>query len=109
MSSRAAVGVWLACVALAGIVIARTEFASDVSAFLPRSPTPVQQVLVDQLRDGVVSRLVLIGLEGGEPARLAEVSKRMAARLRGDARFASIANGEDAGSAKDREFLWRYR
>jgi predicted exporter len=109
VSARRAVVAWLACIALAALVIARTEFSTDLSAFLPRSPTPVQQVLVDQLRDGVVSRLVLIGLEGGEPARLAEVSKRMAGQLRGDERFASIANGEDAGSEKDREFLWRNR
>ena len=109
MSSRWAVGVWLACLGLCAAVIARTEFSTDLSAFLPRSPTPVQQVLVDQLRDGVVSRLVLIGLEGSDPAHLAQTSKRMAARLRSDARFVSVANGEDAGLAKDRDFLWRNR
>ena len=109
MSSRWAVAAWLAGIALCAVVIARTEFSTDLSAFLPRSPTPVQQVLVDQLRDGVVSRLVLIGLEGDEPARLAGISKRMAARLRSDERFASVANGEDAGLEKDRDFLWRNR
>ena len=107
--SRSAVAVWLAFIALCAVVISRTEFVSDLSAFLPRSPTPVQQVLVDQLRDGVVSRLVLIGLEGEEPARLADVSRRMAARLRADDGFASVANGDDAGTERDREFLWRNR
>jgi predicted exporter len=97
------------CIAVACVVISRTEFRTDLSAFLPRSPTPAQQVLVDQLRDGVVSRLVLIAIEGGEPERLAEASKRMAARLRSDERFASVANGEDAGLEKDRDFVWRNR
>lgn len=107
--ARWAVGVWLACLALCALVISRTEFRSDLSAFLPRSPTPVQQVLVDQLRDGVVSRLVLIGIEGDQPARLAEVSKRMSAILRADRRFASVANGEEVGADRDREFVWRNR
>ena len=48
-----------------GIVIGRTEFTTDLSAFLPQSPTKEQQVLLDQLRDGVVSRLILVGIEGG--------------------------------------------
>ena len=43
---------------------------------------PGQQVLVEQLRDGVVSRLVLIGIEGAPPERLAEASRRLAAALR---------------------------
>jgi len=109
VTSRWAVGLWLACVALCAVIISRTEFTTDLSAFLPRSPTPVQQVLVDQLRDGVVSKLVLIGLEGRERDVLAETSRRMAAGLRADERFASVANGEDAGTEKDREFLWRNR
>lgn len=91
------------------MIIARTEFTTDLSAFLPRSPTPAQQVLVDQLRDGVVSRLVLIGLDGGDPAALAATSKRMAARLRANERFVSVANGEEVGLEKDRDFLWRNR
>lgn len=109
MSSRRAVLAWLACVAVCAIIVARTEFSTDLSAFLPRSPTPEQQILVDQLREGVVSRLILIGVEGSDAARLAETSRQIAARLRGDARFVSVANGEDAGSEKDREFLWRNR
>ncbi len=109
MTSRWAVGLWLACVALCAVIISRTEFTADLSAFLPRSPTPVQQVLVDQLRDGVVSRLVLIGIEGSETEALAETSRRMAAELRADPRFAAIANGEDAGTDKDRDFIWRNR
>lgn len=109
VSSRWSLGLWLACVALCAVIISRTEFTTDLSAFLPRAPTPVQQVLVDQLRDGVVSRLVLIGVDGSDPDVLAETSRRMARDLRADERFASVANGEDAGTEKDREFVWRNR
>ena len=109
-SSRWAIIAWLATVLVCVTVIGRTEFSADLSAFLPRLPTPVQQVLVQQLRDGVVSRLILIGIEGGAPAALAQTSKRLAAELRKQQEnFAAINNGEDTGLAKDREFLWHNR
>ncbi len=107
--SRWAVGAWmvflLACVA----VIARTTFTADVSAFLPRSPTQSQEILVEQLRDGVVSRLMLIGIEGAPPESLAQLSKRLAAELRREDAFALVENGADAVSARDRDFLRRNR
>ena len=109
-SSRWAITAWLATVLVCVTVIGRTEFSADLSAFLPRLPTPVQQVLVQQLRDGVVSRLILIGIEGGAPAALAQTSKRLAAELRKQQEnFAAINNGEDTGLARDREFLWHNR
>jgi len=109
-SSRWAIAAWLAAVLVCVAVIARTQFSTDLSAFLPRSPTPVQQVLVEQLRDGVVSRLILIGIEGGAPAALAQTSTRLAAELRQQQEnFAAINNGEETGLAKDREFFWNNR
>ncbi len=92
-----------------GWVISRTEFTTDMSAFLPRSPSPAQQVLVEQLRDGVVSRLILIGIEGGTPTGLAQTSKRLAAQLRQESHFISVNNGETIGAEKDQDFLWRNR
>lgn len=109
-SSRWAIAAWLAAVLVCVAVIARTQFSADLSAFLPRSPTPVQQVLVQQLRDGVVSRLILIGIEGGAPAALAQTSTRLAAELRQQhENFAAINNGEATGLDRDREFLWNNR
>lgn len=109
VASRRALGAWLAFVLACAVVISRAEFSTDLSAFLPRSPSPAQQVLVDQLRDGVVSRLILIGIEGDAPEALALTSKRLTAQLRRQESFASVDNGEDAGSGRDREWLWRNR
>jgi predicted exporter len=108
-TQRWTVGAWLALLAAAALIVARTAFTTDVSAFLPRSPTPEQQVLVEQLREGVVSRLVLVALEGAPPAALAQASKAIAAELRKDASFVSVENGDGSGDAADREFLWRHR
>lgn len=95
----------LAC----AVVVSRTVISTDLSAFLPRSPTPAQQVLVDQLRDGVVSRIILIGIEGGAPPALAQASRDLAQRLRQFPDFVAVDNGDNPGSDADREFLWRNR
>ena len=63
-SARLPVAIWLGLVAVCVLIVVRTEFSTDLAAFLPRSPTPAQQILVDELREGVVSRLILIGIEG---------------------------------------------
>ena len=57
----------------------------------------------------MVSRLVLIGIDGDAAPALAEASKRLAARLRKDESFSAINNGEQAGLTQDRDYLWRNR
>ncbi|MEO8440879.1 MAG: MMPL family transporter, partial [Betaproteobacteria bacterium] len=107
---RLAIAVWAAVVLGCVFIITRTEFTADMSAFLPRSPTPVQHILVQQLRDGVVSRLILIGIEGAAPPKLAQTSMRMAAELRQQPdTFAAVNNGAATTLDADREFLWRNR
>lgn len=100
---------WLCCVALAALVVARAHYITDLSAFLPARPTPAQQLLVDQLRDGPASRLILIAIERGDAADRARVSTVMASLLRGHAQFSSINNGEPVTAERDREFLFEHR
>jgi len=100
---------WLCCVALAAVIVARAHYITDLSAFLPASPTPTQQLLVDQLRDGPASRLILIAIEGGDAGARARVSVAMAARLRRDRQFSSVDNGEPVTAERDREFLFEHR
>ncbi len=69
------VAVWLGLVAVCVLIVSRTEISTDLAAFLPSSPTPTQQILVDELREGVVSRLILIGIEGAPQDALAAVSR----------------------------------
>jgi predicted exporter len=101
--------IWLAVMAICLVALTRIPLSTDMSAFLPRHPTAGQQVLVDQLHNGVVSRLLLGGIEGGSEATLATLSKAMAAKLRQDPAFASVDNGETAGFAADEAFLWEHR
>jgi len=109
LPSRWAVGAWLAFLIACVVIVSRTQISTDLSAFLPRSPSPAQQILVEQLREGVVSRLILIGIEGSSAQTLAQTSKRLAAQLREQASLAAVSNGEEIESEKDRDFFWRNR
>ena len=109
MRSRTIVVLWLLGLAVGGAAILHTPFSTDMSAFLPRSPLPAQQILVDQLREGVVSRLILLGIEGAPPETLVALSKAMASGLRADPVFGIVSNGDDAAFARDRDLLWRNR
>jgi len=108
-AERPTPGAWVALLLGCIAQVARTEFSTDLSAFLPRSPSAGDELLVEQLRDGAVSRLVLLGVEGDSAERRAQISSRLAASLRASGRFASVANGDEAGLDKDRDVLWRYR
>ena len=103
------VWVWLAAMALCAVLVARASFTADMSAFLPQAPTPEQQLLVDQLRDGTVSRLMLAGIEGADPATRAALSRTMAQKLRSDPRFVAVANGESGGMERDQAFFFEHR
>jgi predicted exporter len=100
---------WVGCVAFAAFVVARAHYITDLSAFLPSNPTPVQQLLVDQLRDGPATRLILIALEQGDAAARARVSAAMVDLLRKDPQFSSVNNGEAVAGQRDREFLFQHR
>lgn len=106
---RAALVIWLLTLATSAWLISRTPIAADLTAFLPESATPNQRLLIDQLRDGVASRLILIALEGAEPKPLAEASRQIAARLKASGLFASVSNGDVALVARERELLMEYR
>jgi predicted exporter len=107
---RAAVlAAWLCSLAAAAAVALHARYVTDLSAFLPAHPTPQQRVLVEQLRDGPASRLLLIGIEGGSRPTRAAVSIDMARRLRADPEFTSVSNGQEASADRDREFLFTHR
>lgn len=110
MTSRwAAILIWLCSLAAAALFVFQLHINTDMTAFLPRTSSPAQRVLVDQLRDGVVSHLVLVAIEGVPTEQSAAISKQLAARLRGNDAFTSVENGEDRGFDRDRDFLWSHR
>ena len=103
------VWIWLAALLVCGLVISRTQFTTDLSAFLPRTPTPEQQLLMDQLRDGLASRLILVGIEGADAPTRARLSRQIAGQLRADTSFVTVDNGEPVNTERDRAYLFNNR
>ena len=68
----------------AAAVAARATYTTDLSAFLPRSPSATQRLLVEQLRSGPAARLILVAIDGGAPHTRARLSAELARRLRAD-------------------------
>jgi predicted exporter len=98
-------GVALACV----LVIARTSFVSDLSAFMPRSPSERQQLLIDQFRDGALARLIMVGIEGGEARERARLSQELGEQLRASGLFVGVQNGDAAMEGRDRAWFFGNR
>jgi hypothetical protein len=80
--SRRALWIWLAFVAVAALITAKSRYVADLSAFLPSAPTAEQAVLLDQVRSGVAARLLLIGIEGGDADSRADASRQLAKAMR---------------------------
>ncbi len=106
---RTAIALWLAFILACGIIISRSQVTTDLSAFLPRSPTPAQQLLLEQIRDGLASRLILVGIEGADAPTRARLSKQIAQRLRAEPAFVTVNNGEPVSAERDRAFLFDNR
>jgi predicted exporter len=106
---RLGVAAWLIACAVATWLASRAHYVADLSAFLPSAPTAEQAVLLDQLKNGAASRLVLAGIEGGDAATRDEASMRLAAALRSSDRFTSVDNG-DRGPWQDAgRFVFAHR
>ncbi len=105
-------GTWLLGVIVCAIVVYRATIVSDITAFLPGPATPEQVLLAEQLRDGVAARVILIGIEAPsaeQAAQAAQISLKVAATLRADARFAFVANGEPDSFVAERDRLFDAR
>ncbi len=101
---------WLVILAAsAWVALAHTHIYTDLTGFLPTAPNRPQQLLLDQLREGPASRLILIGIEGNSPDNLAPASRAFAELLRQDKRLSLVQNGELEALDAERDILTRYR
>jgi predicted exporter len=103
------IAVWLALLGISAAIAAGARYSADLSAFLPRNPSPLQQLLVQQISQGPASRLILIGIDGGDAGARATASQRLAAALRALPQFTLVENGEADANNRDREFAFAHR
>ena len=109
---RLPLGIWLIMVMIGATIAARAHYTSDLSAFLPSSPSEQQKVLVDQLRNGWTSRILLAGIDHCNDKASTPLSKQLTQQLRASAQFTLVENGEAASKetqAAEQAFLFRNR
>ncbi len=100
---------WLLAMLAGAAIVWNSRFTADMSFFLPSHPSAEQQVLVDQLKEGVVSRLLMVAIAGGDETQRAALSRELRGRLGKMPEFVSVQNGESDSQAADRDFLFRHR
>ncbi len=105
----AAVWVWGVLAALAALIVVRARYSADLSAFLPRAPTASQRLLVEQLRRGVASRMIIVAIGGSNADIRARLSRALRDRLHADPGFVSVENGASATARRDKAFLFAHR
>jgi predicted exporter len=101
--------IWLLAMLTGLVIVWNSHFSADMSFFLPARPSAEQQVLVDQLKEGAVSRLLMVAIEGGDAAKRARASRDLRARLEKLPQFVVVQNGEAGSLDADRDFLFRHR
>lgn len=105
----APVVLWLVGILTCLVVIVQTHFVADLSAFMPRTPNARQQLLIDQLRDGAVARLIMMGIEGGDAAERARLSRSLAKELQQTHLFVAVQNGQEEAQEHDRAYFFDNR
>ena len=100
---------WAGLAVAAALIVARARYSAGLAAFLPQAPTPAQRLLIEQLRRGVASRLIIIAIGGADAATRARLSRSLAGRLGADERFVSVENGAAAARRRAAAFLFAHR
>jgi len=95
-------GAWLLaawCVLLAiGVtwIQSRLHVSADLRLFMPTPRGEQQRLLVQNIGESPASRLLLVAIDGDQPAVLAGISKQLASTLAARPEFGLVANGAQA-------------
>ena len=100
---------WLLAMLAGAAIVWNSRFTADMSFFLPARPSAEQQVLVDQLKEGAVARLLMVAIAGGDAGQRATLSRDLRGRLEKTSEFAAVQNGESGSLDSERDFLFRHR
>jgi len=103
------IAAWLLILLACGFMISTARFTANLSEFLPRSPTAQQAVLNEQLRQGLLSRQIMIRIDGGDAALRAELSNDLVRELHGNAAFTFVNNGGSNGDTRVFHYIFSHR
>lgn len=101
---------WLLYMGMAAAyLLMNARLVTDMSQFLPQGKSALHEVFLEQIRQGVASRLLLAGIEGADSVELARASAFLQSALEDSGEFVSVRNGNQGLSQADRDLLFRYR
>ncbi len=96
---------WVGAIGVALVILlTRLQLSFDLSAFFPRQTTLAHEVLIEQVRNGPASRLLVVGISAGETGNAAEAARLLQQELARDPGFVSVLNGEFDEQAADVPF-----
>ena len=78
---------------LAALVFSRIDVRADMTDFLPRGRSEAARLMLEELRSGSATGLVMLGIENAPPDVLAGISRDMTAALLRSGQFAFVNNG----------------
>jgi predicted exporter len=86
---------------MSAVTLTQLKLSFDLSAFLPGQSTLVHDILVEQIRNGPSSRLLVIGIDGADRDQLAEASEYLTEELASSPLFISVVNGSFESQADE--------
>lgn len=95
----------LAAALLLVLVLGRVTVRTDMADFLPEGRTEAARLMLQELRAGAATGLLLAGIEGAPAPELARVSQAMTAALQGNSLFRLVAGGQAGISAREEELF----
>jgi predicted exporter len=82
---------------------------SDLADFLPEGGTPAARLMLEELRSGPATSLILVAVENAPAPELARISRAMQAFLATSGRFALVSGGPPEADGPDERFLIAHR
>jgi len=104
------IALWLVALALVAFGVSHAlVVGNDLRSFMPPAQTADQRLLLDQIGEGPAARLLLLAISAPTPESSIGLSQELAAKLRGDARFSQVLNGDTDLSTLDPQWQpYRY-
>mgnify|MGYP000936455169 CR=1 FL=1 len=111
---------WLMVMVASWLQVSKVTVVTDVSSFLPGPVNASQGLMVDQLRDGLSTRTLLIGLRlaprpgNAAPSpeqmqALVAASRALRSKLAADPQFAWVSNGDAEALSAERDLIFDAR
>jgi predicted exporter len=95
---------------LIALVFGHVAIRTDMTDFLPHGRSDAARLMLQELRSGTATSLIILGIEGTPPDALARISRDMTDALDRSGQFAFVSNGGDhlLGSA-EQQLLFSHR